>query len=111
MQNYNASSNYSVRSSSNNNEMSLSHLPPINKKSMTSTSPVNPSTLNNNNNNNNHQNKNAKYYPFIDKNQAFKYIRDRLANKHLENANKPNFDKAEILPIFADEKAALNKNK
>jgi hypothetical protein len=47
---------------------------------------------------------NNKYYPFIDKNNAFKYIRDHLASKHLENTNRPNFNIAGIAPITDEEK-------
>jgi hypothetical protein len=46
----------------------------------------------------------SKYYPFIDKNNAFKYIRDHLASKHLEHTNRPNFNIAGIAPIKDDEK-------
>lgn len=41
----------------------------------------------------------AKNYPCIDKNQAFKYIRDHLATSHMERSNKPNFNIAGIAPI------------
>jgi hypothetical protein len=46
-----------------------------------------------------------KYYPFIDKNHAFKYIRDHLATKHWENTNRPTFNIAGIAPITDDDKA------
>jgi len=57
---------------------------------------TNNSTTSTTNNNNHHQVKN-RMAP-IENNEAFKYLKKRLANKHYETISRPNFNVAVITP-------------